>query len=49
MKLRELAALMNISKEELIEQMNSKVVIELKLVEKSEKVEHDNGKIEVLN
>jgi len=48
MKLQELASLMNISKEELIEQLKQNDVIELKLIERNRKEELDKGSIEVL-
>jgi len=48
MKLDDLASLMNITQEELIEQLKQNDVIELKLIEKtkSDNVIEDNGKIE---
>ena len=48
MKLQELASLMNISKEELIEQLKQKDVVELKLTERNKIEERDKGSIEVL-
>jgi len=48
MKLQELASLMNISKEELIEQLKQSDVIELKLVEKNDGEIKDNGSIEII-
>jgi len=48
MKLEELASLMKITKDELIEQLKQSDVIELKLTEGNMKEELDNGKIEVL-
>ena len=48
MKLDDLASLMKISKDELIEQLKSNDVIELKLNETADKEIKDNGKIEVL-
>lgn len=48
MKLQELASLMNISKEELIEQLKQSDVIELKLTERNKIEEKDKGSIEVL-
>ena len=48
MKLQELASLMNISKEELIEQLKQNDVIELKLIEKNDGEIKDNGSIEII-
>ena len=48
MKLQELASLMNISKEELIEQLKQSDVIELKLIEKNDGEIKDNGSIEII-
>ena len=48
MKLQELASLMNISKEELIEQLKQNDVIELKLIEKKDGEIKDNGSIEII-
>ncbi|MFC2016585.1 hypothetical protein ACFLUF_02600 [Chloroflexota bacterium] len=49
MKLDDLASLMNISKQELIEQLKQNDVIELKLNEKPNKEIKDYGTIEILN
>lgn len=49
MKLEDLAALMKISKEELIEQFKQNNVIELKLTEKIMKTKEDKVSIEVLS
>ena len=49
MKLDEIADLMKISKEELIEQLKNNDVIELKLVEKSDNTVKDNGSIEIVD
>tara|TARA_B100000315_G_C14379402_1_gene496736 strand:+ start:99 stop:248 length:150 start_codon:yes stop_codon:yes gene_type:complete len=48
MKLEEVASLMGITKEELIEQLKQKDVIELKLIEKNKKEIKDEGSVEVL-
>jgi hypothetical protein len=48
MKLDDLASLMRITKEELVEQLKNNDVIELKLIEKNKKEETDDGSIEVL-
>jgi len=48
MKLEELASLMNISKEELVEQLKNNDVIELKLIEKKGGMIEDKGKIEIM-
>lgn len=48
MKLQDLAEIMNISKEELIEQLKQNDVIELKLIEKNNSVIKDNGSIEII-
>ena len=48
MKLDELASLMNISKQELIEQLENNDVIELKLNEKNDNIIKDNGSIEII-
>jgi len=48
MKLDEIAGLMKISKEELIEQLKNNDVIELKLVEKNNSVIKDNGSIKII-
>ena len=48
MNLQELAFLMNISKEELIDQLNNNYTIELKLTEKKKNDIRENFKIEVL-
>ena len=48
MKLQELASLMNISKEELIEQLKQSDVIELKLIEKNDGEIKDKGSIEII-
>ena len=49
MRLDEIADLMKISKEELIEQLKNNDVIELKLVEKSDNTIKDNGSIEIVD
>jgi len=49
MKLDEIADLMKISKEELIEQLKNNDVIELKLVEKQDNTIKDNGSIEIVD
>ncbi|MCH8004260.1 MAG: hypothetical protein IH934_06560 [Nanoarchaeota archaeon] len=48
MKLDEIADLMKISKEELIEQLKQNDVIELKLIEKNNSEVKDNGSIEII-
>ena len=48
MKLQELASLMNISREELIERLKQNDVVELKLTERNKIEEKDKGSIEVL-
>ena len=48
MKLEDLALLMNISKEELIEQLKQNDVVELKLTEKKNGMIKDKFEIEVL-
>ncbi len=48
MKLDDLASLMKISKQELIEQLKQNDVIELRLTERSKTEVKDNGSIEVL-
>ena len=48
MKLQELASLMNVSKEELIEQLKQNDVIELKLTERKNGMIKDNGSIEII-
>ena len=48
MNLQELALLMNISKEELIDQLNNNHTIKLKLTEKKKNDISENFKIEVL-
>ena len=48
MKLQELAILMSISKEELIEQLKQNDVIELKLVENNNNIIKDKGSIEII-
>ena len=49
MKLNDLASLMRISKEELIEQLKQNDVIKLKLIERKNGMAKDNFKIEILN
>jgi len=49
MKLEELALLMGKTKQQLIDELKSNDVIELKLVEKNNGAARDNFKIEVLN
>jgi len=48
MKLEDLAVLMKISRQELIEQLKKNDVIELKLIEKNKEETKDIGNIEVL-
>ncbi|MCH8328913.1 MAG: hypothetical protein IIB81_00800 [Nanoarchaeota archaeon] len=48
MKLDDLASLMNISKDELIEQLKQNDVIELRLIEKTNKETKDSGSIEII-
>ena len=48
MNIQELASLMNISKEELVEQLKNSDVIELKLIEKKNDMVKENFKIDVL-
>tara|TARA_Y100000310_G_scaffold242976_1_gene247314 strand:- start:21912 stop:22061 length:150 start_codon:yes stop_codon:yes gene_type:complete len=48
MNLDDLASLMRITKEELIQQLKDNDIIELKLTERNRKEKMDNGKIEVL-
>lgn len=48
MKLDELASLMNISKDELVEQLKQNDIIELRLIEKNKGEAKDSGSIEVL-
>ena len=48
MRLDEIADLMKISKEELIEQLKQQDVIELKLIEKNNSVIKDNGSIKII-
>jgi|TARA_B100001964_G_scaffold226233_1_gene274916 hypothetical protein len=48
MKLDDLASLMKITKDELIEQLKQNDVIELKLIEKNNGVIKDNGSIEII-
>ena len=48
MKLDDIADLMKISKEELIEQLKNNDVIELKLIEKNNNTIKDNGSIKII-
>ena len=48
MKLEDLALLMRITKDELIEQLKQNDIIELKLIEKNKKEPKETGTIEIL-
>jgi len=48
MKLDDLASLMKITKDELIEQLKQTDVIELRLTEKADKEIKDNGSMEII-
>lgn len=49
MKLDELASLMGLTKDRLIEQLKQNDVIELKLIEKANKMNNEHGTIEILS